>query len=33
VLAAASVWYLLITVLIVRYWPRLAERLVVERVY
>ncbi len=33
VLAAASAWYLLITALVVRYWPRLAERPVVERVH
>ena len=32
VLAAASAWYLLITVLVVRYWPRLAERPVTESV-
>jgi len=33
VLAAASAWYLLITVLVVRFWPRLAEQPVVERVH
>ncbi len=33
VLAGASVWYLLMTLLVVRYWPRLAERPVVERVH
>ena len=33
VLAAASVWYLLITAVVVRYWPRLAERPVTEGVH
>ena len=33
VLAGASVWYLLIALLVVRYWPRLVERPVGERVH
>ncbi len=33
VLAGASVWYLLVTALVVRFWPRPAERPVVERVH
>ena len=33
VLAAASVWYLLITALVVRYWPRLADRPVAAKVH
>jgi MFS family permease len=33
VLAGAAVWYLLIAVVVVRYWPRPADRLVTERVH
>ena len=33
VLAAASVWYLAIAVVVVRFWPRPADRLVTERVH
>ena len=33
VLAAAAVWYLAIAVVVARYWPRRADRLVTERVH
>jgi MFS family permease len=33
VLAAAGVWYLAIAVVVARYWPRRADRLVTERVH
>lgn len=33
VLAGAAVWYLLIAVVVARYWPRPADRLVTERVH